>query len=74
MDGSACFQEGCGNWVLGEVQKLIILTHLHREIRRMQEVGVVVGVVGVRGGCFLPWNGSVGMEIIQMPVLANNPK
>lgn len=36
MDGSARFQEGCGNWVLGEVQKLIILTHLHREIRRMR--------------------------------------
>lgn len=65
MDGSTRFQEGCGNWVLGEVQKLIILTHLHREIRRMQ---------GGWGVCFLPWNGSVGTEIIQMPVLANNPK
>lgn len=30
--------------------------------------------VGAGGGCFLPWNRSVGMAIIQMPVLANNPK
>lgn len=35
-DGRTRFKEGCRHWVFAEVQKVIILTHPHREIRLMQ--------------------------------------
>lgn len=51
MDGRARFKEGCRNWALWEVQKLITLTHLCREIRIMQRRSLV----SFRGIALLAW-------------------